>query len=176
MGSPLSPAGIQGRLGNVLNRSVDDFDSRRTIGGLRGQSAAGMKDDITSPAEQRAASRRMGSAKAQAAQAAVQAIAEGEGKGQVAEAAAAAALEAKKIQQFRLILLAIRGGSAITVVGIIITILIWGIQLIVGHIMGHEKWKMSKWELPFAIIIWVLVFFAVVAQFSIWALYLKIIQ
>lgn len=109
----------------------------------------------------------LGAGKSGAAVGAASAVAEGDAKG-AGEAALAGAAQARKIQQFRMIWLAIRTGSALTIVGIVITILIWGVQLVVGHMMGREKWKMTKIELPLAILVWGLIIIVVGTQLMIY--------
>lgn len=105
-----------------------------------------------------------GSLRAGAAGNAASALVKGEGVGSAAEAAAVGALAAKKFQQFKNILMIAKVGSGITVVGVVITILIWGVQLVMGHILRREKWKMSKIELWIAGGIWSLIFVLISLQ------------
>ena len=84
------------------------------------------------------------------------AAARGDGLGGVGEGALAGAASAKKWQQFRMILAVIRGVATISIVGIIITILIWGLQLLLGHVLGKEAWKMSKLEQIIAVPVWII--------------------
>lgn len=103
-----------------------------------------------------AAKRELSQAKASGVTSAAGALAEGKGIKAAADEGLAAVAQAKKMQQFRLILGVIRGVSAITVVGIVITILIWGLQLWLGHLLGKEAWKMSRLEQIIAVPVWII--------------------
>ncbi|USN53341.1 MAG: hypothetical protein H6760_04210 [Candidatus Nomurabacteria bacterium] len=115
-------------------------------------------------AEQRALKRGLGQARARGVASGAEALLRGEGVRGAADAAAVGALAAKKFQQFKNILLVAKVGSGITVVGIVITILIWGVQLVMGHILKRERWKMGKVELWIAASIWSLVLVLVALQ------------
>jgi hypothetical protein len=135
------------RLGNSVDnrldtsvRSHEDQEARR--------------DPAYRIGKEKALKRGLSQSKASGAGAAAEALAHGEGARSAADKGLAAAAQTKKVQNFRLILAFIRGGSAITLVGIVITILIWGLQLLLGHMMGKEAWKMSKLELILAVPIW----------------------
>lgn len=155
-----SRQGLRERLGNEMQNQ---------------EAASQPSTRIGKAAEERAMKRGLSQARARGAAAGAEALARGEGAIGAAESSASAVLAAKKFQQFKNVLMVAKIGTGITVVGIVITILIWGLQLVMGHILQREKWKMSKIELWLAAGIWASIFcvlgfviFALV--YVIWAL------
>lgn len=107
---------------------------------------------------QEAANRRgLSQAKGSGVAAAAESLAEGEGAKAATEKGGAAVLQAKKIQQFRRLLLVVRGVSAISIVGIVITILIWGLQLYLGHVLNRPAWKLGRIEMILALFVWIII-------------------
>jgi hypothetical protein len=147
-------AGAMSGIGAGLDRGESGLGSfgRNAAGGA----ARGM-------ASEQAAKRGLGQAKASGVASAAESLARGEGARAAADKGLAAAAQTKKVQNFRMILAFIRGGSAITLVGIVITILIWGLQLLLGHMMGKEAWKMSKLEMMIALPVCVILLVLLVA-------------
>lgn len=150
MGGVNRPNGIRGRLADNMDRSIQDFDRGRGVSGAAGE---------------RTAAKQLGGAKA----AAVKKAAEGGSAEEIGEAAGAAALQAKKIQQFRTLLMVLKGvkiGAAATVVGIIITILIWIAQIILSKVFGKKEFELDLWEKVIAYPICFILFMYVVIQIA----------
>ncbi len=160
-GQPIT--GFRGKAGEQLERSLNEYDQHRY------NSPAGRL------AEDRALKRGLSQTKAKGAAAGAEALARGEGAGGATESALSGAMEAKKYAQFRMLFLAIRGVAGISIVGIIILVLIWGVQLVLGHILGNEKWKMTKLELPIAIFVWMLLLVIIGIVIAVQAIGLAII-
>ncbi len=155
---------LRGKASDKLDQHIKNYESSGPGSGRIGRAA-----------EQQALKRGLSQTKAKGAAAAAEAAARGESAGKVAEAGAAGALAAKKFQQFRMVLTAIRAGCAISVVGIIVTILIWGVQLFLGHLLGREAWKMTKIELFIALPVWFIILGALFGILAIIAAQLGII-
>lgn len=152
MGDVNRPGGIRGRLADKMDRSIQDFDGRHGVTGAAGE---------------RTASRQLSGAKG----AAIKKATQGGSAEEIGESAAAAALQAKKIKQFRTLLMVLKGikiGAAATLIGIIITILIWIAQVILSKVFGKKEFELDLWEkiIAYPICFILLVFF--IAQLAIY--------
>lgn len=153
-------------IGGTAEEMADDYSQ----GGVR-QAALGAGRRLaasgTGYATSKAASSKLGvsSGKASAAGGVAAAATRGDGLGGLSEGALAGAASAKKWQNFRMILAVIRGVGAISIVGIIVTVLIWALQLMLGHVLGKEAWKMSQLEMIIAVPVCVLLLVILVALF-----------
>ncbi|MFA5106745.1 MAG: hypothetical protein WC497_00265 [Patescibacteria group bacterium] len=151
IGDVNQPRGIRGRVADKMDRSIQDFDARQGVAGAAGE---------------RSAAKQLGGAKA----AALKKAAEGGSAEEVGEAAGAAALQAKKIQQYRMLLMVLKGvkvGAAATVVGIIITILIWVAQVILSKVFGKKEFELDLWEKIIAYPICFIILVFVVTQIAV---------
>lgn len=139
-------------IGDNAGETLDDYEQ----GGIK-QAALGTGRRLAASGAGYGASKVAGSklgmsgGKAGAAGGAAAAATRGDGLGGMSEGALAGAASAKKWKNFRMILAVIRGVGAISVVGIVVTILIWALQLLLGHVLGREAWKMSKIEMIIAV-------------------------
>ena len=148
-----SLAGIGGTAGEMADDYAQGGAKQVVLGAGRRVAASGAGYGASKAAGSKLG---MSGGKAGAVGGVAAAAARGDGLGGVGEGALAGAASAKKWQQFRMILAVIRGVATISIVGIIITILIWGLQLLLGHVLGKEAWKMSKLEQIIAVPVWII--------------------
>lgn len=142
-GALQQPKGIGGRLAGNLDRSIQNYDSRQGTAGAR----------------------QMGGAKG----AAVKTLAGGGSAKEAGKAAAAAALEAKKIQRYRQLLMVLRGvkiGASATLVGIIITVAIWLVQIVLSKVFGMKEFELAGWEKIIAYPIFFLLIIALIMEIA----------
>lgn len=165
--------GYLGAAADALDGGIDQYGGEYKKGGKKGVAKqAAMMAGKRKARSYLQNSRGMGAMKTGATIGAGSSLAQGDVRG-AGESATAGALKAKKMQklkaagkavgkQLKAGVQAVKAGKSfktalsisrlvagISIVGIIIVVVIWLIQLVIGHWMGHEMWKMSKIEYLF---------------------------